>query len=92
MKKKRYVDDTGQKSTYYFYTPNLANRGVVYFVQPVVAPCYCDMVTLGRWIQCEIAESLCNPNMIKHGKMLPPTTFNGEKVDRPKIHFTKGWG
>lgn len=44
--------------------------------------CYCSMATLGTWIQCEIAESLCNPNMIKNGRMGPSTTWNGEAVDR----------
>ena len=78
-----YIDDKQEKTTYYFYEPNRANRGEVYFVQPGTGgACYCDMVELGSWIQCEIAESLCNPNMLKSGRMGTPTTFNGEDVDR----------
>ena len=78
-----YVDDNRQKSTYYFYEPERSIRGITYFVQyDMHSTCYCDMVTLGRWIQCEIAESLCNPNMLKKGKLDPRgAKFKGETVD-----------
>ena len=76
-----YVDDKAQKSTYNFFEPDEDIRGLTYFVQPPYDACYCDMATLGRWVQCEIAESLCNPNMLKRGKMGEPTVFKGEPVD-----------
>ena len=79
-----YVDDTGFKSTYYFFKPEEPDRGVVYFVQPGGQDiCYCDMVTLGRWIQCEIPDSLCNPNMVKSATFdgSGSKTFDGKPVD-----------
>lgn len=39
------------------------------------------MVSLGRWIQCEIAEGLCNPFMLKNGKIVDETVFKGKPVD-----------
>ena len=76
-----YVDDTGHKSTFNFFEPGESIRGLTYFVQPPHDACYCDMAVLGRWIQCEIAESLCNPNMIKHGKLSDAGAFKGQPVD-----------
>merc|ERR1719424_2666573 len=31
-----YVDDTKQRSSYYFYEPTTAARGIVYFTQPTM--------------------------------------------------------
>ena len=78
-----YVDDAGLKSTYYFFKPAQPTRGVVYFVQPGQDLCYCDMVTLGRWIQCEIPDSLCNPNMVKSATFdgSGSKSFDGKPVD-----------
>ena len=75
-----YVDDSGHKSTYDFFEPNQSMRGLTYFVQAGYQPCYCDMDVLGSWLQCEIAESLCNPNMLKRGTM-SEASFDGEPVD-----------
>lgn len=77
-----YVDDKKEKSSYYFFEPNTAARGLVYFTQPS-GTCYCDLVATGRWIQCEIAESLCNPFMKRKAiyDQTGTTTFQKQSVD-----------
>jgi len=79
-----YVDDSGHKSTYHLFEPGQSIRGLTYFVQDKNIrndACYCDMAAEGRWIQCEIAESLCNPFMLKHGQVTGQAQFKGKPVD-----------
>jgi hypothetical protein len=79
-----YVDgSSSDKSTYLFFEPGEAIRGVAYFTFAAKDACYCDMVSLGRWVQCENADSLCNPNMLKKG-VVTTTTLDGKPVDAIK--------